>query len=239
MSVYIHMCTGHICIYRTCICIYTQVMERVCKDFINGVTHLRSPFCRTCSCPAPPPPKSVIVWCRVIRRIQKWVGGWKRGKWERERDRQGNGVKKLSLILPGEVKIYLCIFYIKFRTNFLCLGSSKNLPFPAETSFKYFWPSDMTSKNDVLTSIFTFFRQKFSRGATLRTYVAATFWADFRNRSALIHTCQRPGEVSLHLVKARSKLNGPRKFMDFPDPGSLRTSRTPAELGSKVLSSEF
>ncbi len=33
--------------------------------------------------------------------------------------------------------------------------------------------------------------------------VAAPFWADFRNRSALLRICQRPGEVSWHLVKVR------------------------------------
>jgi hypothetical protein len=47
----------------------------------------------------------------------------------------------------------------------------------------------------------------------------APFWADFRNRSALWHTMQRPGEVSLHLVKARSKLNGRWYLTYFPHPG--------------------
>ncbi len=39
--------------------------------------------------------------------------------------------------------------------------------------------------------------------------VAALFWANFWNRSALLHKCLILGEVSLHLVKERSKLNGP------------------------------
>ncbi len=47
----------------------------------------------------------------------------------------------------------------------------------------------------------------------------APFWADFHNRSALWHTTQRPREVSLYLVKARSKLNGPRYLTYFPNPG--------------------
>jgi hypothetical protein len=140
----------------------------------------------------------------------------------------------------------------------------------------------MTSKNDVLTSILTFFHQKPSRSGTLLTStpflrfycfyrplehrrspalpwcavrcgasqhipvslrsqavksrggrvligacsltlskcidVATPFWADIWNCSALLPTCQIPGEVSLHLRKARSKLNGSCY---------LQTSRTP------------
>ncbi len=40
-------------------------------------------------------------------------------------------------------------------------------PIPAKTSTKSFWTCDMTSKNDVLMSILTFFYQKFCRIATL------------------------------------------------------------------------
>jgi hypothetical protein len=40
-------------------------------------------------------------------------------------------------------------------------------PIPADTSPKSFWTSDMTSKNDVLTSILTIFRQNFCRVTTL------------------------------------------------------------------------
>jgi hypothetical protein len=124
----------------------------------------------------------------------------------------------------------------------------------------------MTSKNDILTSILTFFCQKFCHPSSERFYcyyrpperwrspagpwsacsaapvnipisfwsrprrvrgeagsrsgrflalsqcsnVAAPFWADSQDRSALLHTRQIPGEVSLHLVKARSKPKGPR-----------------------------
>jgi hypothetical protein len=57
---------------------------------------------------------------------------------------------------------------------------------------------------------------------SIYSYVAALFWADFQNCSSLLHTCQIPGEVNLHFVKARSKLNGP---------GSLWTSQTLVELG--------
>jgi hypothetical protein len=138
-------------------------------------------------------------------------------------------------------------------------------------SSKSFWISDMTSKNDVLTSILMFFHQKSSCGRTLPdpplpfawlllqitpapekscranvrsavqrqstlssvsspgpcrvwgrlvlsqaqslalskcTEDTTQFWADFQNYSALLYICQIPGKVNLHLVKARSKLNG-------------------------------
>jgi hypothetical protein len=79
---------------------------------------------------------------------------------------------------------------------------------------------------------------------------AAPFWADFRNRSALWHTTQIQGEVSLHLVKARSKLIGPRYLTYFPDPSwfrvkvrsklnrppSIREFPDPVELGLNVPS---
>jgi hypothetical protein len=42
-----------------------------------------------------------------------------------------------------------------------------NWPIPAETSCESFWTSDMTSKNDVLTSILMFFCQKSGREDTL------------------------------------------------------------------------
>ncbi len=164
----------------------------------------------------------------------------------------------------------------------------KNWPIPVETSCKSFWTSDTASKNDVLTSILTFFRQKLGREDILPTpplplsftvntdhlmagevapghglqwgvapvnipisfhrgprrvqgvggsqsgllslslsYCiagAALFWADFRDRSALWHTTQIPGEVSLHLVKARSKQNGPRYLTYLPDPGWFRAN---------------
>jgi hypothetical protein len=56
---------------------------------------------------------------------------------------------------------------------------------------------------------------------------AALFWADFWNRSALWHTTQIPGEVSLHLVKVRSKQNGPRYLTYFLDPGWFRVNMLP------------
>ncbi len=59
--------------------------------------------------------------------------------------------------------------------------------------------------------------------------VAEPFWADFLNRRALLHTRQRLGEVSLHLGK---------RDLNWTDPGSLWTSRTPIELGLKELSNK-
>jgi hypothetical protein len=50
------------------------------------------------------------------------------------------------------------------------------------------------------------------------TDVAAPFWPDFRNRSTLLHTCQISEEVSLHLMKVRSKLNGLQYWTDLLDP---------------------
>ncbi len=146
----------------------------------------------------------------------------------------------------------------------------------------------MTSKNDVLTSILTFFRQKFCRDATLlpsplptgftavmdhtsagevppgrgpqcgaapikfrsvscpgprrvrgvadsesgrsltlsqwTSKCCRTVLGRFLKPQRSIHTPQIPGEVSLHLVKARPKPN---------DPGSLRPSWTPVDLGLK------
>jgi hypothetical protein len=75
---------------------------------------------------------------------------------------------------------------------------------------------------------------------------ATPLWADFRNRSALWHTTQTPGEVSLHLVKTRSKENGPRYLTYFPDPGWFRVNTFLRAQWSvsyhnylKVLSSEI
>jgi hypothetical protein len=76
----------------------------------------------------------------------------------------------LTLILPGEVKVHLANFDVKFRTKFLYTGFFQNWLIPAETSCKSFWTSDMTSKNDVLMSILTFFHQKFCRGGTSLTF---------------------------------------------------------------------
>ncbi len=197
----------------------------------------------------------------------------------------------LTLIQPGEVKIDLANFDVKFRTKFLYVRLFFIWPIPAETSCESFWTSDTTSKNDVLTSILTFFirsrakktncrplpfrlvllwiqttwwREK-SRRAVVRSEVrrqstfqsisaagrvecegwrvlsracslslsyciaaAAPFWADFRNHSALWHTTQIPGEVSLHLLKARSKQNRPRYLTTFPDPGWFKVNPPPA-----------
>ncbi len=43
----------------------------------------------------------------------------------------------------------------------------KKIPIPAETSSESFWSPDVTSKNNVLTSILTYFCQKSGRGKTL------------------------------------------------------------------------
>ncbi len=75
----------------------------------------------------------------------------------------------LTLIQPGEVIVDLANFGVKFRTKFSYVGFFLNWPFPAEMSCKSFWTSDMTSKNYVLTSILTFFCQKFCRGTTIPT----------------------------------------------------------------------
>jgi hypothetical protein len=80
-----------------------------------------------------------------------------------------NKWKGLTLIQPGEVKVDLANFDVKFRTKFFYVGFFLNWPIPAKTSYKSFLTSDMTSKNDVLTSILTFFRQKFCLGATIPT----------------------------------------------------------------------
>jgi hypothetical protein len=59
------------------------------------------------------------------------------------------------------------------------------------------------------------------------TDLATPFRADFQNCIALLHTCQIPGEKNLHLVTARSKLNGIRHLTDFPDLGSFWVKSSP------------
>jgi hypothetical protein len=54
----------------------------------------------------------------------------------------------LTLIVPGEVKVNLAIFDVEFQAKFLSIRYEKK-PFTAETSFKSFLTSDMTSKNDI------------------------------------------------------------------------------------------
>ncbi len=76
--------------------------------------------------------------------------------------------KSLTLIVPGEVKVDLANFDIKFWTKFLCIGLYIKIPIPAPTSSESFWTSDI-SKNYVLTSIMKFFRQKSGRGDLLPT----------------------------------------------------------------------
>jgi hypothetical protein len=76
-------------------------------------------------------------------------------------------LQQLTLIQPGEVKVDLANFDVEFRAKFLYNVLFFIWPIPAEMSSKSFWTSDMTSKNDVLTSILTFFRQNFCRVATL------------------------------------------------------------------------
>ncbi len=61
-------------------------------------------------------------------------------------------------------------------------------------------------------------------GLLLLLSVAALLWVGSRNRSSITHLI--PGEVSLHLMKARSKLNGPWQLMDFPDPSWIRVKYT-------------
>ncbi len=75
----------------------------------------------------------------------------------------------LTLIQPGEVIVDLANFDVIFRKKFSYVGFFKNYPIPAEMSCESFWTSDMTSKNDILTYILTFLRQKFSRGTTIPT----------------------------------------------------------------------
>ncbi len=205
----------------------------------------------------------------------------------------------LSLIQPGEVKVDLANFDVKLRTKFLYVGFFKNLPIPTEMSCKSFWTSDMTSQNDVFTSILMFFCQKSGRGDILPTpplpqfycvyrppeggrspaglwsavrcsasqhlnqfpvagrvecrgwrvlsracslslsYCiagSALFWADFQKRSALWHTTQRPGEVSLHLVEARSKLNARTPVLNvLRDPGWFRVKDIHFDLSVSSL----
>jgi hypothetical protein len=72
------------------------------------------------------------------------------------------------------------------------------------------------------------------------TDVITMFWADFRNRSTLFHTCQILGDVSLRLMEVRSKLNRPQYLTDFLDPASIRVksrwklaAAEPSEVGKK------
>ncbi len=180
-------------------------------------------------------------------------------------------------------------FDVKFRTKFLYIRLFFIWPIPAETSSKSCWTFDMTSKNDVLMSILTFFYQKFCTVATLPSSplltsftaitdhpsvgevppgrglqcgatpikfrsvsdpgphrvrgvagsqlgslslflsgpinVAAPFWADSRNRSALYI---RPK------YRERWVYTSWKRGQNQTDPGSLRTSRTPVDLGLNV-----
>ncbi len=81
---------------------------------------------------------------------------------------------KLTLIQPGGVNVDLVIFDVKFQTKFLYFGFFFLWPIPAETSSKSFSTSDMTSKNNNLTSILTFFHQKFCHIATLPSSLLLT-----------------------------------------------------------------
>jgi hypothetical protein len=75
----------------------------------------------------------------------------------------------LTLIGPGEVKVDLANFDIKLQENLLSTLYIIFWPIPAKESSGSFWTSDMTSKNDVLMSILTYFRQKSGRGVPCRT----------------------------------------------------------------------
>jgi hypothetical protein len=55
---------------------------------------------------------------------------------------------------------------------------------------------------------------------------ATSFWTFSRNHSALLHICQIPGEVNLHLMKARSKLSRHPYLKGFWDPGSIRVNNS-------------
>jgi hypothetical protein len=64
----------------------------------------------------------------------------------------------LTLIVPGEVKVDLANFYIKFRTKFIYIVFFQKYLFLQKHFFpQSFWTPDMTSKNDILMSILTFF----------------------------------------------------------------------------------
>ncbi len=65
----------------------------------------------------------------------------------------------LTLIGPGEVKVDPANFDLKLQEKLLST-SYIFLPIPAERSSGSFWTSDMTSKNDGLTCILTYFCHK-------------------------------------------------------------------------------
>ncbi len=73
-----------------------------------------------------------------------------------------------------------------------------NWPIPAETSCESFWASDMTSKNDFLTSILRFFCQKLGHKDILRTppfclvllWIQTTWWWE-KSRLAVVRSVVR------------------------------------------------
>jgi hypothetical protein len=74
----------------------------------------------------------------------------------------------LTLIGVGEVKVDLADFDLKLQENLLSTLYFF-LPVPAKTSSRSFLTHDMTSKNDILTSILISFCQKSGRGVPCQT----------------------------------------------------------------------
>ncbi len=193
--------------------------------------------------------------------------------------------ERLTLILPGEVKVDLANFDVKFWTKFLNIGFLCNFPIPAELYSKFFliptWRQKMTfwhpfwhffirsllqhdpANPPCFLGFYCYYRPpehgksptgpwtavrwwrqsiflsvsgpgprrvrgvgRFSVGPALSLFLGVVMLThrsgQIYETAALYYTCQIPGEVSLHLMKARSKLNRPRWFMDFLNPGWIR-----------------
>jgi hypothetical protein len=89
----------------------------------------------------------------------------------------------LTLIGVGEVKVDLADFDLKLQENLLSTLYFF-LPVPAKTSSRSFLTHDMTSKNDILTSILISFCQKSGRGVPCQTPPSARFYCYYRSPEA-------------------------------------------------------
>ncbi len=119
----------------------------------------------------------------------------------------------LTLIQPGKVKVDLANFDVKFQTKFLYIRFFFIWPIPPETSSKSFRTSDMTSKNDILTSILTFFRQKFCRVANVSSSPLPTSFTAITDHlsSGEVQTDRGP-QCGAAPIKFRSAIGpGPRR----------------------------
>jgi hypothetical protein len=92
-----------------------------------------------------------------------------------------HGLEHLTLIGPGEVKVDLADFDLKLQENLLSTLYIHFFPIPAETSSGSFWTSDMTSKNDVLTSIWHIFVRSPAAASPAEPPPSARFYCDYRS----------------------------------------------------------